>query len=107
MVVASGLAARATVLRVGQETGRWLRELPAAVDEVGAMPAGLARLEIFAKNIQERATEVGIHAGLDGVPGTAASTMKRHSWEQAPTQAVDALTQAANADPYRGKNWVK
>jgi serine/threonine-protein kinase HipA len=53
---------------VEQVTARLLRELPAAVEEVAAMPAGSSMLVIFAKEIDERATEVRAHAGQEGVP---------------------------------------
>ncbi len=71
MAEAAGLAARGTIKRVEQVTTRLLRELPAAVEEVAAMPAGSAMLEIFAKEIEERATEVRTHAGQEGVPEIA------------------------------------
>ena len=32
------------------------------------MPAGPSMLEVFAKEIEERATEVRAHAGQEGVP---------------------------------------
>jgi serine/threonine-protein kinase HipA len=68
MAEAAGLAARGTVQRVEQVTARLLRELPAAVEEVATMPAGPSMLEVFAKEIEERATEVRAHAGQEGVP---------------------------------------
>ncbi|WBX84004.1 type II toxin-antitoxin system HipA family toxin [Sphingosinicella microcystinivorans] len=68
MAEAAGLAARGTIQRAEQVTARLLRELPAAVEEVATMPAGAAMLDIFAKEIEERATEVRTHAGQDGVP---------------------------------------
>lgn len=68
MAEAAGLAARGTVQRVEQVTSRLLRELPTAVEEVAAMPAGSSMLEVFAKEIEERATEVSTHAGQEGVP---------------------------------------
>ena len=71
MAEAAGLAARGTVQRVEQATARLLRELPAAVEEVAAMPAGPSMLEVFAKEIEVRATEVGAHAGQEGVPDIA------------------------------------
>jgi serine/threonine-protein kinase HipA len=74
MAEAAGLAARGTIQRVEQVTARLLRELPAAVEEVAAMPAGWSMLEIFAKEIEERATEVRTHAGLEGVPDVADSS---------------------------------
>jgi serine/threonine-protein kinase HipA len=55
------------VQRVEQVTARLLRELPLAVDEVAAMPAGSLMLEVFAKEIEERAAEVQSHAGQGGV----------------------------------------
>lgn len=70
---AAGLAARGTVQRVEQVTTRLLRELPAAVEEVAAMPAGSAMLEIFAKEIEERATEVRTHSGQEVVPELAST----------------------------------
>ncbi|WP_062348007.1 type II toxin-antitoxin system HipA family toxin [Novosphingobium sp. CCH12-A3] len=71
MAEAAGLAARGTVQRVEQVTARLLRELPAAVEEVAAMPAGSPMLEVFAKEIEERATEVRAHAEKEGLPDTA------------------------------------
>lgn len=73
MAEAAGLAMRGTVQRVEQVTMRLLRELPAAVEEVAAMPAGATMLAIFAKEIEERATEVKAHAGQEGVPDVADS----------------------------------
>ena len=74
MAEAAGLAARGTVQRVEQVTARLLRELPAAVEEVAAMPAGSSMLEIVAKEIEERASEVRTHAGQEGVPDLAEMT---------------------------------
>ena len=71
MAEAAGLAARGTIQRVEQVTGRLLRELAEAVAEVASMPAGSAMLDIFAKEISERATEVRTHAGQEGVPDVA------------------------------------
>lgn len=71
MAEAAGLAARGTVQRVEQVTARLLRELPVAVEEVAAMPAGPAMLEIFAKEIEERATGVRAHAEKEGPPNAA------------------------------------
>ena len=65
---AAGLAARGTIQRVEQVTARLLRELPGAVEEVAAMPAGATMLDLFANEIAERATEVRAHAGKDGTP---------------------------------------
>jgi len=45
-----GLAARATVCRVEEVTKRMASELPKAVDEVAAMPAGRGiMLDVFAR----------------------------------------------------------
>jgi len=71
MAEAAGLAARGTVQRVEQVTARLLRELPAAVEDVAAMPAGSSMLKVFAKEIEERATEVRAHAEKEGLPDTA------------------------------------
>jgi serine/threonine-protein kinase HipA len=68
MAEAAGLAARGTIQRVEQVTARLLRELPGAVEEVAAMLASGTMLDIFAKEITERATEVRAHAGQDGMP---------------------------------------
>ena len=68
MAEAAGLAARGTVQRVEQVTARLLRELTAAVEEVAVMAAGSTMLEVFAREIEERATEVQAHAGHEGVP---------------------------------------
>jgi serine/threonine-protein kinase HipA len=74
MAEAAGLAARGTIQRVEQVTARLLRELPAAVEEVAATPAGATMLDIFAKEIGERASEVRAHAKQEGVPDVADST---------------------------------
>lgn len=71
MAEAAGLAARGTVQRVEQVTARLLRELPAVVEDVAAMPAGSSMLKVFAKEIEERATEVRAHAEKEGLPDTA------------------------------------
>ena len=73
MAEATGLAARGTIQRIEQVTARLLRELPEAVEEVAAMPAGSSMLEIFAKEIEERATEVRTHSGQEGVPEIAST----------------------------------
>lgn len=62
----AGLAGPATVRRVIAMTKRLLAELPAAVEEVAAMPAGGDRLDRFAAAIAERATTVGRHAAVEG-----------------------------------------
>lgn len=69
---AAGIAARGTIQRVDRVTSRLLRELPAAIEEVAAMPACSAMLNIFAKEIEERATEVKAHAAQEGVPDITA-----------------------------------
>ena len=74
MAEGAGLAARGTIQRVEQLTARLLRELPTAVEEVAAMAAGSAMLAIFAKEIEERASEVRTHAGQEGVPDLTEST---------------------------------
>jgi len=45
-----------------------LRDLPLAVEEVAAMPAVSSMLEVFAKEIEERAAEVRAHAEKEGLP---------------------------------------
>jgi serine/threonine-protein kinase HipA len=62
----AGLAGPATVRRVAALTGRLLAELPAAVDEVAALPAGAGRLDRFSAAIAERAALVRAHAAIDG-----------------------------------------
>lgn len=68
MAESAGLAARGTIQRIEQVTTKLLRELPAAVEEVAALPTGASMLDIFAKEIAERATEVRAHAAQEGVP---------------------------------------
>ena len=75
---ACGLAARATVVRLEDVTKRMLRELPAAVDQVAAMPAGPGiMLDVFAGAVEERIQEVRSHARQEGDvepdPGTDTS----------------------------------
>lgn len=91
MAEAAGLAARGTIQRVEQVTTRLLRELPAAVEEVAAMPAGSSMLEIFAKEIKERATEVRTHSGQDGVPEIASTE------DEAP--AIGASAYSSGGEP--------
>ena len=62
----TGLAGPATVRRVAALADRVLAELPAAVAEVSAMPAGGDRLERFAAAIGERAQIVRDHAAIEG-----------------------------------------
>lgn len=92
MADASGLAARATIRRVEQVTERLLRELPAAVEEVAAMPAGSAMLDIFAREIEERATEMRSHAGQEGMPDVA-----EMSADDAPVASGSAYSPDANS----------
>jgi serine/threonine-protein kinase HipA len=66
MAIACGLAAPPTVRRVGAVAERVLAQLPDAVEEVAAMPAGRGRLDAFAAAIAERATLVRDHAAMDG-----------------------------------------
>lgn len=68
---AAGLAARGTIQRVEQVTARLLRELPGAVEEVAAMPAAWTMLDVFAKEIAERAAQVRAHASQDGTHDVA------------------------------------
>ena len=91
MAEAAGLAARGTIQRVEQVTTRLLRELPAAVEEVAAMPAGTAMLESFAKEIEERATEVRTHSAQEGVPEIASKE------DEAP--AIGASAYSSDGDP--------
>lgn len=46
-----------------------MRALPTAVEEVEAISAVSAMLEIFAKDIEAQATEVTAHAWQEGGPG--------------------------------------
>lgn len=67
MAEACGLAAKGTVRRVGDVTKRLLRELPMAVDEVAAMPAGAGfMLDAFGRAIGERIRDVQVHALEEG-----------------------------------------
>lgn len=67
MAQASGLAAKATVRRVESVTQRLLQELPAAMEEVAAMPAGPGfLLDNFAQAMEERIREVQTHAREEG-----------------------------------------
>jgi serine/threonine-protein kinase HipA len=69
MAEAAGLAARGTIRRVEQVTTRVLRELPAAVEEVAGMPAGSSILDVFATEIERRASEVRAHVQAEGPQG--------------------------------------
>jgi serine/threonine-protein kinase HipA len=81
MAQETGLAGPATVRRVTAVVARILAELPAAMEEVAAMPAGGERLDRFGAAIAERTRIVGDHAGVEGPaepeptpdPATAAS----------------------------------
>lgn len=67
MAEASGLSARATIKRVISLTDKLLQVLPAAVEEVAAMPAGAgAMLDIFHRAIGAQAAEVRAHANDGG-----------------------------------------
>lgn len=67
MAEACGLNGRATIQRIEKVTGRLLQELPAAAEEVGAMPAGPgSMLDIFQHAIGDRAQEVRAHAAEEG-----------------------------------------
>jgi len=74
MAEETGLAGPAAVRRVVALAERVLAELPAAVEEVSAMPAGGERLDRFAAAIAERAQTVRDHAAVEGPaePETAA-----------------------------------
>lgn len=66
MAGAAGLAGLATVRRVRQVAARILAELPMAVEEVAAMPAGGEMLDIFAAEIAARAQTVLNNAQQEG-----------------------------------------
>lgn len=66
MAAETGLAGPATVRRVEFVTSRILTELPRAVEEVAAMPAGGAYLGRFQAAISERASLVRDHARVEG-----------------------------------------
>jgi serine/threonine-protein kinase HipA len=70
MAEVAGLAARGTVRRVEEVTARLLRELPVAADELAAMPAGTGMLDIFVKEIADRASAVRTHASEEGLADT-------------------------------------
>lgn len=70
MAAETGLGPAATIGRVEQVAGRILAQLPAAVAEVEAMPAGgHPLLKALADQIEERARLVQNHARLDSDPG--------------------------------------
>ena len=92
MAEVAGLAARGTIQRVEQVTTRLLRELPAAVEEVAAMHAGSSMPEIFAKEIEERATEVWTHSGMEGVPEIASTE------DEAPAIGASAYSSGGEAN---------
>lgn len=66
MAQESGLAGPATVRRVSALCERLLAELPSAVQEVAAMPAGGDRLDRLSAAIRDRATLVRDHALIEG-----------------------------------------
>lgn len=67
MAEACGLAVRGTIRRVEDVTARMIRELPAAIDDVEAMPAGRGvMLAAFADAIGERISQVRNHAQENG-----------------------------------------
>jgi serine/threonine-protein kinase HipA len=67
MAEATGLAATASVRKVGQIADRILAVLPAAREEVAAMPAGPgALLDVFAEAIAERARTVARNSREEG-----------------------------------------
>jgi serine/threonine-protein kinase HipA len=67
MAETCGLNGRATIQRVEKVTSKLLLELPKAVDEVAAMPAGPGNmLDIFQRAIAARAQEVRVHASEEG-----------------------------------------
>lgn len=67
MAQTAGLAATATTRRVSQLTDRILTEIPAARDEVAAMPAGPGQmLDVLVAEISARARLVGANARIDG-----------------------------------------
>ena len=66
MAEESGLSGPATVRRVAAVTQRIVAELPRAIGEVAAMPAGLARVNTVAAAIAGRAQLVHDHALLEG-----------------------------------------
>lgn len=67
MAEACGLNGRAAIQRIEKVTGRLLQELPAAAEEVAAMPAGPgSMLDIFQHAIGDRAKDVRAHAAEEG-----------------------------------------
>jgi serine/threonine-protein kinase HipA len=72
MAEACGLAGRGTIRRVEDVTTRMLRELPEAMREVEAMPAGRGfMLDTFAGVLAERIQEVRNHSRETGTGETA------------------------------------
>ena len=75
MAGACGLAPLATVRRVARIIDRLLDELPAAAEEVAAMPAGAGPfLKLFVKELGKRAAEVRDHSLVEGDAGHEMST---------------------------------
>lgn len=69
MALACGLSPAATVRRVGAVSQRVVTELDDAAAEVAAMPAGGGpMLDVFVRDIRERARLVGINARRDDDP---------------------------------------
>lgn len=66
MAAAAGLSETGTVRRVGQLVTKLLAELPAAIEEVTAMPTGAKWLDTFAAAIKDRADLVMNNALRDG-----------------------------------------
>ncbi len=91
MAEAAGFAARGKLQRVGQVTTRLLRELAIAIKEVATMPGGSTMLEVFAKEIEERATEVRTRVGQEGMPDAS----EEHT-DDLPT--IGASAYSANGD---------
>ena len=70
-----GIAPLATVRRVPRIIDRLLGELPAAAEEVSAMPAGPGSfLKLFVEAIRKRAEEVRAHSLIEGDGGEPTST---------------------------------
>lgn len=64
---AAGLSPAGTLRRVEAITSRLLKELPAAAEEVTAMPAGAGPfLDMFVDAVGKRAAEVRVHAQVPG-----------------------------------------
>lgn len=66
MAAAAGLSETGTVRRVGQLVSKLLGEMPAAIEEVKAMPTGAEWVDTFAVAIKERAETVMNNSQRDG-----------------------------------------